>query len=627
MTRLHSRILLALAAVAAVFFGASAAIQRYAVLPSFLALERNRAETDIGRALEAVQNEIQHVDNFVNDWAGWDDTYQFVQDRNEAYFRSNLESDVFRPDSFDFLCFVRRDGTEVWRGTEFAGEPLTIDELPAPWPDDHPLLAPRDIRNTATGIVPTRHGPLLLASRVITDSERKAPPRGWIMMGRFLDADRVAALGNQIHLDVAITPMSAVATPADLTALARLRAGQSVDITPRGDDRIVATALIPALTGDGGLLVAVTMPRAILREAQVAMAYAQWSMLLAVIALFVAIYWLVQRLVVRPLERLSRHALLIRDTDDLTLRSGFRRRDEIGTLAREFDDTVSRLAASRTERVGRAREGGKAEVAAEVLHDIGNAIQSVQTSSDELQRRIGGPLLGQLERFAALLADHRGDLATWLRDDPQGQQVPAYVLALADSLARDRRELRGEADALAEGLRHIEALLARQNQHTGVRAAPEIVELAELLRQAEHLARPRGGGSAVAIACPDARLSIEKHVVLSALVNLLTNAHEATARIDHEGRPIRLAAELTEAGVRLSVTDQGIGIPPDDLVRIFQRGHSTKAGSAGLGLHGSANSISAIGGRIHATSDGPGHGATFTIELPPSVLVAEPALV
>ncbi len=65
-------------------------VQHGFILPSFLELEREEAVKNMDRAVQAIKRETQHLAISATDWAFWDDTYQFVQDHNEAYHEANL---------------------------------------------------------------------------------------------------------------------------------------------------------------------------------------------------------------------------------------------------------------------------------------------------------------------------------------------------------------------------------------------------------------------------------------------------------------------------------------------------------------------------------------------------------
>lgn len=618
---LHHKILLTLGSVAGLYLVAAWLIQVLTILPSFRALEQQHAELDLDRATEGLGNEIVHVHDFVGDWSGWDDTYRFIEDGNAEYVKSNLESNVFRDDSFDFICFLRLDGTEVWRGGAAPdGSPTTVDELPAgQWPLTHPLLQPRAIEDSKAGILLTAHGPLMLASRPITDSARASQPNGWIVMGRFLHAERVAALARQTGLALAIESTAGALDARDTAALERLRAGAARDIAAIDGATLCASAYLPDLSGDAGVLVRLELPRSVLAGGKRALNFALLTTIAAVVVLSGVLLSLLQRIVVRPISELTRHAVAVGESDDLSARSTLRCDDEIGVLAREFDTMVERLAHSQARLLESAREGGMSEVATTVLHDVGNALQGVNASTGELERHLGGQNIADLQRVSQMLAEHAHELDRWLSQDPKGKQVPPFLLALSSSLREDHAALRGDLDALSSGLDHIQALVSAQQEHAGKRGALERVDLAQLLDDAVQLSGSAAGDE-IEIereyrALPGVRA--EKHKLLAVLVNLLRNARQALQGPSVTTRQIKL--RLRPSGddlVRIEVEDTGVGIARGDLERIFQGGFSTKRGGRGLGLHGAANSVREMEGRLWAESDGRGAGARFVVELP-----------
>ena len=71
-----------------------------------------------------------------------------------------------------------------------------------------------------------------------------------------------------------------------------------------------------------------------------------------------------------------------------------------------------------------------------------------------------------------------------------------------------------------------------------------------------------------------------------------------------------------DGGVRVEVEDNGVGIPEENLVRIFSLGFTTTKGGQGFGLHMAATTATEMGGHLEVESDGPGQGAKFTLSLP-----------
>lgn len=115
---------------------------------------------------------------------------------------------------------------------------------------------------------------------------------------------------------------------------------------------------------------------------------------------------------------------------------------------------------------------------------------------------------------------------------------------------------------------------------------------------------------------PVPAITVDKHKVLQILLNLINNAKYACTE---GGGGKNITLEISAAGsgrVRMVVADDGAGIPPENLSRIFQHGFTTRRDGHGFGLHSGALAAHELGGSLTVHSGGPGAGATFTLELP-----------
>jgi signal transduction histidine kinase len=114
----------------------------------------------------------------------------------------------------------------------------------------------------------------------------------------------------------------------------------------------------------------------------------------------------------------------------------------------------------------------------------------------------------------------------------------------------------------------------------------------------------------------DPSLNVDKHKVLQILVNLVRNAKHACEDSGESHRRITLRVRDADGRVRISVVDNGVGIAPENLTRIFNHGFTTRASGHGFGLHSGALAARELGGSLTVRSEGVGRGATFTLDLP-----------
>jgi PAS domain S-box-containing protein len=266
-----------------------------------------------------------------------------------------------------------------------------------------------------------------------------------------------------------------------------------------------------------------------------------------------------------------------------------------------------------------SRLAGMAEVATNVLHNVGNVLNSINVSATLVDERVRKSRAADVGRLARLLEEHARDLAAFVTSDPKGQKVPEFVRQLAEKLAAEQTAALEELKCLRRNVEHVKEIIAMQQSYARVSGLLENVDVAALL---EDTLRMNEGSLArhdiqvvreFAVLPP---LCTVKHKVLQILINLVRNAKYAC---DESGRPDKqliLRATNAEGRVRIAVIDNGVGIPPENLIRIFSHGFTTRKDGHGFGLHSGALAARELGGSLTAASDGPGCGAVFTLELP-----------
>jgi signal transduction histidine kinase len=261
-----------------------------------------------------------------------------------------------------------------------------------------------------------------------------------------------------------------------------------------------------------------------------------------------------------------------------------------------------------------------AEVATGVLHNVGNVLNSVNVSASVLDDQLANSCLRDLRDVAALLQAHAADTAEFIARDPHGQPLPDLVIQLSEHLDAEHRNWRREVQSVASNIEHIKEIVAMQQSYARVAGMIERLAPRDLFEDAVHMnerALARHGIALERDYQPVPLVEVDKHKVLQILVNLVRNAKYAVEELPPADRRIRLQlVPLPSGRVQFVVSDNGVGIPPENLNRIFSLGFTTRPDGHGFGLHTGALAARELGGSLTVRSDGPGCGATFTLELP-----------
>jgi signal transduction histidine kinase len=287
------------------------------------------------------------------------------------------------------------------------------------------------------------------------------------------------------------------------------------------------------------------------------------------------------------------------------------------SLERKVEERTEKLRKLQEIALANAHHAGMAEIATDVLHNVGNVLNSVKVSCDLLHQQLERSKLPALERVAALLREQGDQVGQFLTADPKGRVVPEYLVRLSGALKDERGEARAEVERLSAHVAVIEEVIAAQQAYAGGELLTEEVELSHVVEDVLGLHSPGLRRNAVQVARdyrPVPRVLVQRTRLAHVLVHVLRNAEEAMAGVAAADRVLRVEIGASPAGepyVRIS--DRGEGIAPENLARIFGHRFTTRPSKRGFGLHFCGNSMTEIGGRITVESAGPGQGATFTL--------------
>jgi sensor domain CHASE-containing protein len=605
---IRSKVIALIAAIFLILGVAEVLVEQRVVLPSFAELERANAHTAMRRIDNALDMTLQGIAVSAVDWGNWADTYRFVQDHNREFAAANISDLALRQLNINLLLIVDLDGRFV-QANELdlkSDHPLRLDlaarrALPADFPWRMHLREGAPVH----GLLRTNRGILMLAASPILDGNGNGPTHGMVMLGRLLTPAAVRSIGAQAQ--------------SELTMLAP-GAGGSADELVETDRVTRVFRTCRDIYGQPIMTLRVDVPREITARGRTAVAYASSCLTLAAVIVLILLVMVFNRAILSPLATVTRHAVALGKDQDLTTRLDLQRRDEFGVLAREFDRMVDRLAQSRTALVDQSYQAGFAELAKGVLHNLGNAMTPIGVRLARLGERLRAAPAQDAQQAVAEL-QQRGV-------DPQRHADLEEFLRLAcRELAITVTEARADVAVMARQTTVVQSTLAEQmrtarsNDHV-----IEQVRLGELLTQALEIV-PDAARQWLTVNADDSLrrvgvVRLARTVLRLVLQNLIINAADAIRDGGKERGILRVSAEITSDAERqqlhLQCQDDGVGIATENLERVFEKGFSTKSPETnhGIGLHWCANAINALGGRIWAVSDGPGHGAALHVLVP-----------
>lgn len=177
--------------------------------------------------------------------------------------------------------------------------------------------------------------------------------------------------------------------------------------------------------------------------------------------------------------------------------------------------------------------------------------------------------------------------------------------------------------SLNRNIEHIVHVVQMQQSHAKSVNLQQPINAAELMEDAvrvNHSAIQQHSVKLLREYAEVPTLLLDQHSVLQILINLISNAVRAVkdAKADDKRVTLRIRANTSGESPRIcfDVVDNGAGIASENLMKIFTYGFTTRKEGHGFGLHGAANAAREMGGSLAASSEGPGHGACFSLELP-----------
>ncbi len=314
-------------------------ISQTVLMKGFLEIEKEITEKNVKRVINSLYNDISVIDSTNYDWSAWDDTYEFIQNKNEEYIESNLINDTFVTIGINVMLYFNSSGQLVF-GKAVDLENETEIEIPQDLLDyikkNDILLYHHDVGESISGIISLSEKIAMISSRPIITSEDKGPIRGTLIMIRYIDEEEIKKLSHLTELPIEIYKYNETKFPQE-----------EILIEPLDQDYIVGYGIIPDIHGNPALLLKINETRDIYGRGRTTLRYYGFSIIFFGLMLAIAMVFLLDKSIVSRLVKLNESVKKIEESGDVSKRVEVYGNDEIANLAKGINDMLESLEKSK----------------------------------------------------------------------------------------------------------------------------------------------------------------------------------------------------------------------------------------------------------------------------------------
>jgi PAS domain S-box-containing protein len=337
------------------------------LLRGFLKHEMEDAIQNVERIREVVSDSLVTLNSKAWDWANWDDLYRFAADGNGEFIETNLADSTFVELKLNLILIVdtthrlvHGKAFDLSKGTETAVPDAVTESLTG----ENPLLRHEGAGSSVTGLVGLPEGPMLVAARPVLTSESKGPIRGTLIMGVYLNEDKIKYMARETRLQFSVEklPLREGTVSTDfMIAMDSLMKDQLIFIRPLSEETVAGYMFLVDIYGKPVAVVRLLLDRAIYQQGRATLLYLIVSLMIIGLVYSGATLLLMERWV------LARVIGIIQEVDDIGRKADARDRlpvggtDELSTLAHAINGMLEALEVSQDELL-RANEELEARV-------------------------------------------------------------------------------------------------------------------------------------------------------------------------------------------------------------------------------------------------------------------------
>jgi sensor domain CHASE-containing protein/nitrogen-specific signal transduction histidine kinase len=545
---------------------------------SFEKLEATSVQENVGRFLSSLSNDVSDLRSKTNDYAAWDETYNFMVNPNNQYIAANLADPTFTTQSLNLMLFINSSGQIVYgkafdiqNATEIPVPESVINEVSA-----HELLWRYNSTGSGvSGIVLLPENPMLIASEPILTSQHEGPVQGALIMGRYLDSEEIDRLAQSTHLSLTLQLINDSSMPSDFqAAIPSLSDNQTVLVRPLNADFVAGYVLVNDVYGNPILISRIQMFRDIYKQGLDAMNYFIVALLGLATVFVAAILILMETTVLHRVVKLTSDVRKIGKDKDLLARVSIEGNDELSVLAQSINGMLSEIKDKTIQLRKTEHLAATGQVAAMVGHDLRNPLTGISGATYYLKTKLE----------AKMNAREKEMVETIERAIAHSDKIISDLLKYAEEMKLNLSETEPKS-ILSEVLPHVKV--------------PNDITILDKTQETP-------------------RIKCDQEKMKTVFAKLVENAVDAMPN----GGTVEVECAEVKNGVAISFSDTGVGIPSEIMRKLWSPLFTTKAKGMGLGLPICKRIVEAHGGTICAETS-VGKGSKFTVMIPTDPKIRE----
>ncbi len=277
------------------------------------------------------------------------------------------------------------------------------------------------------------------------------------------------------------------------------------------------------------------------------------------------------------------------------------------------------LVSAQNELLEKAHKAGMADIASDSIHNLGNILNNVKTSNELVENILKQSKMSGLKKAADLLKQNMNNLKEFICSDPNGETLMQYFFTIKESLNTEIKQIKEQTTRLTDKIGLMTSVIRTQQNYIYEGAIEEesaIDVIVDSILNTYMSTLNQLGIEVSRELKPVSKVLVQKTKLTHIIMNLIDNAKDSMLTTVDTDRVLQVSLDQTVNDVFLKFKDNGEGIAPENLNRIFLHGFTTKPHGHGFGLHNCANLASEMRSTLQVESDGLGKGATFILKFP-----------